>query len=686
MGTGTKAERNGREASRRTLVLVIGLAVVLTACLVTLGPSKWDLITPALVAQTGGELDSTGIVTGTVTASKPFKAAQVYLRSTDARRRMLYMVYTEAGAFKTVAVLPGNYEVTAMARGLESSPQPLVVKAGSNPTISLAMRDAKDPNQFPSSVDPSLARAANGVLPPKKDVTVGSYDQIYPPGPGRVVLETLCMNCHGVNYFPINPRSAQGWRLALDKMMGRSLGDRDRLGLGEGVLAGNASSFRFGLQDRKDVLEYLTKNFGLDKRPRVVRTEREMPLDEAQLGKAQYIEYYVVSDEKEQAGRPTGTSGTTGAIDSESAAGGIAGVRIIMQVSIDAEGNRWAVDRGLPSRLVKLDPRTGELRTWPLPDSRAGVHDMTQDREGRVWVLEFARTEDGHLDNMGTGSELTSRLLGFNPKAEKFEHVVDLDSENVIRTSRKGPLMGGLVDSKGSIWVHWMLSGAISKYDPATRKATTFRIPTHAATPYGACIDPFDNIWVAEWNGGKLARFDQTTGAWTEFVPPIFPANFRRGPESDAEGNIWVGMWAGGPDLPGKVAKLDPKTGRWTMWDIPHDHAQPYEASLDRDGNIWFPDKNENVPDRPMANVRFNPKDGTFTFYPRPQFVADSTRVNHAEDGSVHYTARYGAAKDQSGFGVLYPDKDKITTLAPKMLNGAPGYAFKVPSSERTTR
>ena len=87
-----------------------------------------------------------------------------------------------------------------------------------------------------------------------------------------------------------------------------------------------------------------------------------------------------------------------------------------------------------------------------------------------------------------------------------------------------------------------------------------------------------------------------------------------------------------------------------------------------------------------MANVRFNPKDGTFMFYPRPQFVADSTRVNHAEDGSVHYTARYGAAKDSSGFGVLYPDKDKITTLAPRMLNGAPGYAFKVQGSSGTSR
>ena len=621
-------------------------------------------------AQTGGELQSMGVVSGTVTAGKPFQAAHVYLRSTDRRRHMQYMVYTSAGAFKAVAVLPGNYEVIVKARGLESDPLPVVVKSGTNPALKVALHDAKDPRAYPTSVDPSEARASNGAMPAKRELTYASYEEIYPPGAGRVVLEKTCMQCHGENFFAMNPRSAQGWKFGLDKMMGRNLAENDRISLGEGVLAGNASSFRFGLQDRKDVLEYLTKNFGLDKKPRAVKTDVEMPLDEAALGKAQYIEYYTVADEKEAA--PTRSAAAT---DSESTASGVAGVRIIMQVTIDAQGNRWGVDRGIPSRLVKLDPRTGEQRTWTLPDARAGVHDLTQDRQGRIWVLEFTRTDDGHIDSSGAGSELPSRLLGFDPKTEKWEHVVDVDPDNVIRAKRKGPLMGGLVDSKGKIWVHWMLTGAISMYDPATRKAATYLVPTHGATPYGACIDPFDNIWVAEWNGGKLARFDQSTGAWTEFIPPNYPANFRRGPESDAEGNIWVGVWATAQH-PGKVAKLDQKTGRWQMWDIPHRGAQPYEASVDRDGNIWFPDTSQ--PDRPMANVRFNPKDGRFTFFPRPQFVADSTRVNHAEDGSVHYTARYGAAKDQSGFGVLFPDKEKITTLAPRMLNGAPGYAFKV--------
>jgi streptogramin lyase len=653
---------------------------MLAIALLVAASSVFSTRSSSVTAQSGGELQGLGIVTGTVTAGKPFKAAQVYLRSQDQRRHMLYMVYTSAGAFKAVAVMPGNYEVVVKARGLEAEPQKVFVKAGTNPPLKVALRDAKDPNAYPTSVDPSEARASTGVLSAKKELTYASYEEIYPPGPGRVVLETLCMHCHGQSYFSQNPRSAQGWKFGLDRMMGRNLGDHDRAFLGEGVLAGNASAFRFGVQDRKDVLEYLTKNFGLDKKPRAVKTAVEMPLDETALGKAQYIEYYTVADDKEAA---TPAPRPVGSPDSEGAATGVAGVRIIMQVTIDEQGNRWGPDRGVPSRLVKLDPRTGEQKTWALPDKRAGVHDITQDRQGRIWVLEFTRTEDGHIDSMGTGSELTSRLLGFNPKTEKWEHQVDLDPDNVIRTSRKGPLMGGLVDSGGKIWVHWMLSGAISMYDPATRKVATYRIPTHAATPYGAAIDPFDNVWVAEWNGGKLARFDQATGAWTEFVPPIFPANFRRGPESDAEGNIWTGIWEGGR-RPGKIAKLDQKTGRWQMWDIPISGSQPYETSVDRDGNVWFPDTWQ--PDRPMANVRFNPRDGSFTYYPRPQFVADSTRVNHAEDGSVHYTARYGAAKDQSGFGVLFPDKDKITTLAPRMLNGAPGYAFKAPAPAKPTR
>ena len=71
----------------------------------------------------------------------------------------------------------------------------------------------------------------------------------------------------------------------------------------------------------------------------------------------------------------------------------------------------------------------------------------------------------------------------------------------------------------------------------------------------------------------------------------------------------------------------------------------------------------------------------TFTFYPKPQVGADSPKLQHASDGSVWYTARTGT-NGATGFGVLYPDMDKITNLGAYYLNGPPGYAFK-PASER---
>jgi streptogramin lyase len=161
---------------------------------------------------------------------------------------------------------------------------------------------------------------------------------------------------------------------------------------------------------------------------------------------------------------------------------------------------------------------------------------------------------------------------------------------------------------------------------------------------------------------------------WTEFTPPTYPANFRRGPGADAFNNIWVGIWAGGP-RPGKIAKLDQSTGRWTEWSIPHRGAQPYEATADRDNNIWFPETGG--PDLPSVIGKFNPRDQTFTFYPKPQFVADSSKLAHTASGAVWYAARYGAPAGHSGFGVLYPDKDQITSLAAYPQNGPPGYAFK---------
>src|SRR5947208_16324101 len=84
-------------------------------------------------------------MSGTVTSSKPFKAAQVYIRNVD--MRIMYMVFTNAGQFRAVSLFPGNYEVSVTAKGFKSDVQKVTVKAGDSPKINLTFQEVAASNQ-----------------------------------------------------------------------------------------------------------------------------------------------------------------------------------------------------------------------------------------------------------------------------------------------------------------------------------------------------------------------------------------------------------------------------------------------------------------------------------------------------------------------------------------------------------
>src|SRR5258707_14594372 len=132
---------------------------------------------------------------GSVTAGKPFKAAQVYIRNTD--KRILYMVYTNAGQFRALGLFPGNYEVSVTARGLKSDIQHLAIKAGDAPSLRFSLTDIPTDTESETDVAQNLeGTASNRVL-----VTLDSYDNVYPPGRGREIAESTCMICHGENFL-----------------------------------------------------------------------------------------------------------------------------------------------------------------------------------------------------------------------------------------------------------------------------------------------------------------------------------------------------------------------------------------------------------------------------------------------------------------------------------------------------
>jgi streptogramin lyase/mono/diheme cytochrome c family protein len=553
-----------------------------------------------------------------------------------------------------VSLFPGNYEVSVAAKGLQSDVQKLALRAGDNTRLKLSLRESA--GQSGAAVaDVSLEGESAGQ---GSALTFQSYDEIYPPGPGKAVAEQVCIVCHGENFLPGRPATEAAWNARIDHMVGTALRERDGRSYAEGLLAARSSVLPFSHQDRADLLAYMVKNFGPGAKRRAVRSEREMPVDEGVLGKAMYIEYYLTPDKPGQ-----------GSQAPEYVNIGYRGRRVGQDVRFDQDGNVWLADRGYPHRLVKLDPRTGVQKDYLLPDPKNGIHEVLVDQDGMVWLPEHS----------GVQPSTPKRLLGFNPKTERFERMIPMDPDNVVRNSIKW-LQSLAMDSKGNIYIGWIMGGAISKWERATNKVSVFRIPTPHAIPYGVVADRNDNIWIALWSGGKIAKFDSTTNQWTEFSPPTSPGHIRR-LNVDSKNSIWTGIWSAGK-RPGKLAKLDQTTGRWTEYTIPLSNSQPYDVAFDAEENVWFVDSP--TPDRAAALGKFNPRDGTFAFYPKPQFHADTPKIQITRDGAVWYSPR--GSDRAPAISVMFPDMDKITTLGAFYQNGPPGYPFRTPRTTQTSR
>jgi len=544
------------------------------------------------------------------------------------------MVYTSAGQFRAVSLFPGNYEVSVSTKGLESEVQKLALKPGDSPKLKLSLRAA--------------STGSNPAEPEEQ-----GYEQVYPPGPGRAVAERTCIICHQENFLPSRPGNAATWTARLDRMMGTFLPTRAAASYAEGLLSYRASALRFSRQDRDDLLAYLVKNFGPDAKPRTVRVEQEMPLDEAKLSKAMYIEYYLPPD-------PPGKGVNAPEYNKLQAA--FVGHRTGQDVRFDHDGNVWLTDRGYPHRLVKLDPRTGEQKDYELPDPKNGIHEVMIDPAGMIWLPEHSGVQPSEV----------KRLLAFNPESQKFEQTIPMDPDNVIRNPIKW-LQSLALDSKNNIYVGWIMGGALSKYDRQTKKVTVFPVPQPNAIVYGVVADRNDNIWMALWDSGNVAKFDTHNNGWTIFAPPTYPGHVRR-LNVDAQNNIWFGIYSAGKRA-GKLAKLDQTTGRITEYTIPRQNANPYDVMQDPEGNIWSADAGGSM----AALWKFNPRDGSYSLYPKPQRTADTPKIQVTKDGAIWYSPR--GSVDAAAFGVLYPDMSKITTLGAYYQNGPPGYPYKLAAS-----
>jgi virginiamycin B lyase len=522
----------------------------------------------------------TASVSGQVSASATFQAARVYAKNLD--KNMLYMVYTNKGAYRAINLLPGSYEFWVKKKGFETTPAK---------SVRLQVGDAVDLD-FALSIAPVQAATLGhnsarfgGVV--TADIPLVPYDELYPAGPGRDIAERTCMVCHGENFLPSKPMATPAW----DAMIGLMMDPQMRAG--PQLIEGNAVG-TLNAEERQTLAEYLGEHFGAESERKALKIDVDIPIDEDALSTAMIIEYFL----------PEGR----GAHDP----------------AIDLEGNVWYSDGVKPTRISKLDPRTGKFTEYDLPDPDSYPEGLIVDSYGYVIWCE-------------PGGGVIGRMDPKTGKMDRFAHGVP-----------GGRAHTPVEDEDGDIWFSMIIGNRIGKWDRETEEITVWEVPTPNSFPYGIVVKD-SRVWFAEFFGGKVGMFDEDSKTFTEYPTLVQPSTIRRVSIDSSGSTLWYGVYN-----QGKLGKIDIRTGEQTEYDLAP-RAAPYDVWPDPMDKVW-------ASDGVLGGVliRFDPDTDEMTYYPVPR-PTDMPKLDISREGAVWYTTR---SNPEVALGVLWPDVNKMTGYA----------------------
>jgi virginiamycin B lyase len=200
-----------------------------------------------------------------------------------------------------------------------------------------------------------------------------------------------------------------------------------------------------------------------------------------------------------------------------------------------------------PGHVVRLEPKSESWKLWPLAPANGhpvGLHDMsfdthhdlTTDRQGRIWFSDIGNNAIGWLDprtgKTGSypippvpgrvGGEQVYGLAmspdhthvwyaqvgigsfgGFNTQTLKFETQVSLPSPTA------GPRRISMADD-GVLYLALYGAGQLAAYDTrALRMVGVYDLPDRASAPYSTTWDPKRKVvWITTSNADAIYRFD----------------------------------------------------------------------------------------------------------------------------------------------------------------------------------
>jgi len=187
-----------------------------------------------------------------------------------------------------------------------------------------------------------------------------------------------------------------------------------------------------------------------------------------------------------------------------------------IQIVVDKDDNVWG-NLISSKRIFRLDAKTRQIKTWPLPGVEANPYGMIVAPDGALWVPGASN----------------HTMIRFDPKTEKFT-----EFKTVIQPS--GMRRIG-VDAQGNIWAAGYTSGVVERLDPKTGAQKAWPMPLKLSTGY----DPWpigDYLWISEATYQTFVRFDPKTGSFVYYPLPMSQPGRNPGVpkmEIGKDGTIW---------------------------------------------------------------------------------------------------------------------------------------------------
>ena len=225
-------------------------------------------------------------------------------------------------------------------------------------------------------------------------------------------------------------------------------------------------------------------------------------------------------------------------------------------VIIGPDGAPWVTDGGL-NAIVRVDPKTHAIRTFPLPEARGYVNlnTATFDRQGHVWFTGqngvYGRVDPGSGEVQVWDAPRGRGSYGMTttPDGQVFyaslagSHIVQIDLASAAATVIEPPTANQGArrvwsDSKGNIWVSEWNSGNVSRFDPKTKSWQTWKLPGERPRTYAVYVDENDAVWLSEWSANAVVRFDPETQKFRSFPSDKSGANVRQ--ILGRKGEVWA--------------------------------------------------------------------------------------------------------------------------------------------------